>query len=113
MRLNECTDVRAPPSWPVPSSSLHLANWMQFILAHPDHRYASYVHTGLACGFRIGFDRHSVTLHSPVRNHPSARENRDQVRGYIEAERNAGRLVGPLQQPGLALLHTSPIGLVP
>ena len=113
MRLNECTDVRAPPSWPVPSSSLHLANWMQFILAHPDQMYASYVHTGLACGFRIGFDRHSVTLHSPVRNHPSARENRDQVRGYIEAERNAGRLVGPLQQPGLALLHTSPIGLVP
>ena len=43
-----------------------------------------------------------------MRNHPSAFENRDQVWGYIEAERNAGHLVGPLQQ-----LHTSPIGLVP
>ena len=51
---------------------------------------ASYVHTGLSYGFRIGFDRHCVTLHSPVRNHPSALENRDQMRGYIEAERNAG-----------------------
>ena len=89
MQLNECTDVRVPSSWPVPSSSLHLANWMQFILAHPDHRYASYVHTGLSYGFRIGFDRHCVTLHSSVRNHPSAFENRDQVQGYIEAERIA------------------------
>ena len=30
-----------------------------------------------------------------------------------EAERNAGHLVGPLQQPSLPLLHTSPLGLVP
>ena len=44
-----------------------------------------------------------ATLHSSIWKHPSAFENRD----YIEAEKNAGPSVGPLQQPDLPLLYTS------
>ena len=113
MQLDRCTDASNPPLWSVPPSPLCLANWTEFIAAHPDQEYASYVQTGLLSGFRIGFDRLSVPLQSSTRNHPSACENEGQVRGYIAAEREAGRLVGPLCQSDLTGIHTSPIGLVP
>ena len=113
LQLDRCTDASNPPLWSVPPSPLCLANWTEFIAAHPDQEYASYVQTGLLSGFRIGFDRLSVPLQSSTRNHPSACENEGQVRGYIAAEREAGSLVGPLCQSDLTGIHTSPIGLVP
>ena len=75
MQLNERVDVLLV----LVACSLHFDNWLQFILAHPDHRYASYVHTGLSYGFWIGFNRHSITLHSSVWNQHSAFVNRGQV----------------------------------
>ena len=113
MQLDRFIDASNPPLWSVPPSPLCLANWTEFIAAHPDQEYASYVQTGLLSGFRIGFDRLSVPLQSSTRNHPSACENEGQVRGYIAAEREAGRLVGPQCQSDLTGIHTSPIGLVP
>ena len=97
--------------WSVPP--LCLANWTEFIAAHPDQEYASYVQTELLSSFRIGLDRLSVPLQSSTRNHPSACENEGQVRGYIAAEREAGHLMGPLCQSDLTRIHTSLIGLVP
>ena len=113
MQLDRCTDGDNPLTLPTSSSPIRLANWMQFILAHPDHRYATYVYSGLSTGFRIGYDRQTTTLQPSWRNHPSAFENRATVRDYIEAERKAGRLVGPLHRSLLPVVHTSPIGLVP
>ena len=112
MQLDRFTDASIPPSWSVPPSPLCLDNWTEFIAAHPDQEYASYVQTGLLSGFRIGFDSHSVLRQSSTRNHPSACENEGQVRGYIAAEREAGRLVGHLCQSDITGIHTSPIGLV-
>ena len=100
-------------SWSVPPSPLCLAKWTEFIAAHPDQEYASYVHTGLLSGFRIGFDCRSVFLQSSTRNHPLAFENEGQVRGCIAAERETGHIVGPLWQSDLTGIHTSPIGLLP
>ena len=94
-------------------SPLCLASWTEFIAAHSDQEYVSYVQTGLLSGFRIGFDRDSVPLQLSTRNHPSACENEGQVWGYIAAEREAGYLVGPLWQSDLTGIHTSPIDLVP
>ena len=113
LMLDNCVDTGAPPTWPPAPTPLRLTNWQEFIVAHPDRRYAEYIYRGLSSGFRIGFNRESVSLRSSVRNHPSAFENGSQVHDYIEAEREAGRLIGPLSQPLLPLVHTSPIGLIP
>ena len=69
LQLDKFTVASNPPSWSVPPSPLCLANWTEFIAAHPDQKYASYVHTGLLSGYRIGFDRLSVPLQSSTRNH--------------------------------------------
>ena len=90
LQLDRFTDAINPPSWSVPPSPLCLASWTEFIAAHPDQEYASYVQAGLLSGFQISFDHHSVPLQSSTRNHPSACENEGQVRGYIAAEREAG-----------------------
>ena len=51
--------------------------------SHPDQRFASYIYSGLTSGFRI------------------------------EAELEAGRVVGPIAHNLTDRLHSSPIGLVP
>ena len=112
LRLEECVDGGSPPSWPASPSPVRLANWRGYVRAHPDQRYASYIYSGLATGFRIGFNWRSTSLRPSLRNHPSAFENRDQVRDYILEEREAGHLVGPLDQSFLPRVHCSPIGLV-
>ncbi len=72
LRLEECTDINHPISCP---SCPSLSSWMEFVLAHPDHRFASYIYSGLSTGFRIGFYRQASTLQSTARNHPSASKN--------------------------------------
>ena len=49
-------------------SLICLAKETEFIAAHPDQEYASYVHTGLLSGFRMGFDCCSGSLQSFTRN---------------------------------------------
>ena len=102
-----------PVSWPVCTSPIKLTSWGRFLQAHPDQQFATYIRSGLANGFRIGFDRNSSQLRSTPRNHPSAAANPQIVSDYIEAEVAAGRLVGPLPESMGALVKTSPIGLIP
>ena len=71
LQLDRFTDASNPPLWSVPPSPLCLANWTEFIAAHPDQVYASYVQMGLLSGFRIGFvflfsHPHEI-IHQPVR----------------------------------------------
>ena len=63
LQLDRFTDASNPPLWSVPPSPLCLANWTEFIAAHPDQEYASYVQTGLLSGFR---HPHGI-IHQPVR----------------------------------------------
>ena len=94
-------------------SPICLSNWMAFVLMHPDHSFASYIHSGLSTGFHIGFNRHATTLRSTAKNYHSASEIMAVVWDYIKAETEMGHLVGPLPRSSLPLAHTSPIGLVP
>lgn len=113
LEFEECVDHCCPVSWPVCPSPIVLANWDQFLRAHPDQRFAAYIHMGLSNGFRIGFNRQGPQLKSAPRNHPSAATNPLIVREHIEKEVAAGRLVGPLSHSLLPLIKTSPIGLIP
>ena len=81
--------------------------------SHPDRLFADYIFKGLSEGFRIGFSRGSICLHSRTSNHPSALANQEVVQQRITEEVAAGRLHGPLPQQLASLVHTSPMGLVP
>ena len=112
-KLDECRDPACPVQWPTCPSPVRLSNWLEFLRCHPDQTFASYIHSGLLSGFRIGYNRQAPHLKSASKNHPSAPANAMVVRNHIEAELQAGRLVGPLNKTLAPLLHTSPIGLVP
>ena len=111
--LEKCTDDGDLMVWPTCPSPVHVAGWGEYIRAHPDQDFGSYIYRGLSTGFCIGFDRRRLTLKSSVRNHRSAVANTAVVRGYIKTEVDAGRLVGPLGKPARQKVHTSPIGLIP
>lgn len=112
-KLEECTDPACPVQWPTCPSPVHLNHWMEFLYSHPDQEFAAYIHTGLSQGFRIGYNRQISSLRSTSRNHPSALSNPQVVQDHIAAEVEVGRLLGPMKQALLPLLHSSPIGLVP
>ena len=105
LQLGGFTRAKTAPLWPVSPMPLKLANWRDFLSAHPDQEFAAYIYSGLLGGFKIGFDQHSVYLRPSRRNHPSAHMNEDVVRDYIMAERDAGRLVGPFQHSDLPCIH--------
>ena len=64
LQLDRFTEASNPPSWSVPPSPLCPSTWTDFIAAHPDQEYTSYVHTVLLPGYWIGFDRCNVSLQS-------------------------------------------------
>lgn len=113
LKLEQCIDSSNPVSWPVGPSPICLGNWREVLSSHPDRGFAAYIYSGFHSGFRIGFNRQGPALRISSRNHPSASANRATVRDYIQAEKEAGRLVGPIANHVARLVHTSPIGLVP
>ena len=100
-------------SWMRGPTPLSLEAFARHLGSHPDRGFASYIIRGLSAGFRIGYSHRSHKLKSRGRNHPSSLANHAAVSTHITTELTAGRLVGPLPQPFLSLVHTSPIGLVP
>jgi len=64
-------------------------------------------------GFRIGFDREGVTLESAKHNMHSAAEEPDVVRSYLQAEKDAGRVLGPVPgELGCRVVHVSRFGVI-
>jgi len=94
LQLGSFTGVPNVPSWPILLTPLKVANSWEFLVTHLDQEYTTYIQSGILYGFRIGFDRSSVSLWSSERNHPSACENMVADLDYIKAERTAGCLVG-------------------
>ena len=113
LQLGGFTGVPNVPSWPMSPTPVKVANWREFLATHLDQEYAAYIQSGFLHGFRIGFDRSSVSLRSSMQNHPSAHENKAAVRDYIKIERDAGRLVGLFPGSDCPDVHISRIGLVP
>ena len=90
--LEQCMGRDLITSWPICPSPIRLAGWMEFVFVHPDHRFASYIYSGLASAFRMGFDQHTTKMRLATRNHPTASKNTGVVRDYIRVEVRAGHL---------------------
>ena len=94
-------------------SPIQIQRLQPFLRSYPDQDFASYLENGLVNGFRIGYNTKRDSLHSRRQNHPSAHANPTVMDEKIHAELTAGRLLGPLSSQEAALVHTSPLGLVP
>ena len=108
--LEECIDTTPPVAWPVAPSPVHLSNWEGHLRTHPDKRLATYICSGLANGFRIGFNRQGSVLGPMARNHPSATSNREAVQDYNYIGDGSRQVSGESLIP---FVHVSSLGLVP
>ena len=100
--------------WPHYHTPVRIDLLEPYLDAHPDRLYATYMAEGLRHGFRIGFTYRSAQIDQSRRtHHPSCNENPQVVSERIQAEVQAGRLLGPLPPNSLPMVHVSPLGLVP
>ena len=91
---------------------LRVEAWSHVLRQHPDREFVDYILRGIRQGFRIGFDRAAVRCRSAKRNMLSAEQNPEVVESYLQKEREAGRVIGPLPRP-IAGLHVSRFGVIP
>ena len=80
---------------------------------HPDRLFYYYICSGLAHGFRIGFDYGSHTCRSGKGNMQSVLEHPEVVSGYLQREVSLGRVKGPLGPEAASLSQLSPFGVIP
>ena len=100
--------------WPHYHTPVRIDLLEPYLDAHPDRLYATYMAEGLRHGFRIGFTYRNAQIDQSRRtHHPSCNENPQVVSERIQAEVQAGRLLGPLPPNSLPMVHVSPLGLVP
>ena len=111
--LDSYIPVEQQIQWPRGPTPMQLDNLSPYLSCHPDQSFASYIRRGFVEGFRIGFDRSAVSLHSDHRNHPSSLANPAVVEAHIQNEIQLGRLVGPIPAAMVSQVQSSPIGLVP
>ena len=55
LTLSAYSSLSAPRTWPIYQSPIKLQELAPFLYHHPDQAFASYIHSGLVTGFRIGF----------------------------------------------------------
>lgn len=76
-----------------------------------DHKDASFLVKGFSEGFLIPHSE--LSLSWSKRNHPSAHAQSQFLRGYIQEELQAGRLLGPFNELPHPSFILSPLGVVP
>ncbi len=74
---------RVPDELKRVESPLVVSQWSSLLKDHPDKQFAQYVLTGIAEGFRIGFDYVRAECRSAQSNLRSAESNPDVVATYL------------------------------
>ncbi len=92
---------------------LSSASLKEQLRGHPDREFAAYIVRGVSEGFRIGFNSGLVSLKQRSGNMPLADEHPEVVTGYIQKERELGRLMQVKQAEVLTPIHTNPFGVIP
>ena len=116
LAFDSCHPLHTTPS----SISVHhkvqtpliLERWSNELLLHPDQCFVQYILSGIANGFRIGFDRH-CPLRQP--HYTMLTQNPSIIAEYLQREVALGRMKC-LPSTGLGChrgVHLSPIGAIP
>ena len=114
LKLEGHSDTLTPN--PLPSAALVIVTplvgqeWKRALSRHLDQVFAQYRVQGIQHGFHIGLDR-SFTCKQSIGNMQSAITHPKPVEDYLQAELQAGRIVGPL--PVTVAIHTSRFGVIP
>ena len=87
--------------------------WTKELARHPNRELAHYICQGITEGFRVGYDYQGSRCRKAAGNMQSVREHREVVEGYIQGEREMGRLLGPLNRESFPDVHVSPFGVIP
>ena len=80
-------------------------------MRHPDRELVEYLLQGIQEGF--GFNYQECVCKLAAGNSKSASENPGVVDEYLENEREAGHLLGPLVQKETEGVQISPLGVIP
>ena len=102
-----------PPQLCAVTTPMNLAAWRANLRPHPDGQFTKYILTGLANGYRIGFDR-SVPLRSSKNNMTSTLAHPEVVDSYLSEEARTGRVL-KIERAWVGMLapHISPFGVIP
>ena len=114
-RISSCVPLglpQAPKLLKEVRTPLVLACWKSQLRSHPDLEFVSYLLSGIANGFRIGFNYNKHRHRSAKRNMLSANQNPEAVREYLSKECGLGRVVGPLEK-GYLPLQINRFGVIP
>jgi hypothetical protein len=113
VQLNRCTEsnqVSLPTQAQHITTPLVVGQWESLLQDHPDRLLVQYIVTGIKEGFRVGF-RRDYKYKRASGNMRSAIMNPKPVADFIQAEVQAGRVIGPLQD--IREVHVSRFGVIP
>ena len=109
-RPPESTNIH--PELRVVSTPMVREAWEQALQSFPNCAFVDYITHGIRDGFRVGFD-YRLKLQSRTKNMRSAKKNTAVVKGYIEEEKSAGRLLPVQSKHLLPKCQISPFGVIP
>jgi len=94
---------------------VNLHFWEEHLSTHQDSQFSQLIFKGLRSGFRIGFERNTITLQRARSNLVSAETHPEVVVAYLDQELKAGRvaLVGTEEAAQLLNIHVSPVEVIP
>lgn len=101
MALTACTPLKGKThgsDWGRIVTPLRLAAWEEGLASHPDREFVDFICTGIREGFRVGFDYHHHVCKKAGRNMGTVNDHEEVVEGYIQGERETGRLLGPFRR---------------
>ena len=91
-------------------SPLVLESWRKLLIHHPDRMYVNYILSGIAEGFRIGFDR-THNLQKASENMPSKVPS--VISEYLAREVSLNRMIKLPRGVYPQDVHISPLGAIP
>ena len=104
---------RVPETWRVIRTPLQPSEWDKELHHHPDGDFRAYLVKGNSEGFRIGFNYQISQCKKATANMKLATKNPLVVADYLEKERQAGRVPGPLKKEEWPSVHINRFGVIP
>ena len=104
---------KVPPVAQSITSPLDQFTWQYFLKGEADKELAHFFLTGLANGFRIGFNYDTGTVQPVSRNLQCAYDHPQVVEDYLHAEVRSSRVAGPFCQAAVSGVHISRFGVIP
>ena len=103
----------AVSGWDHIQYSMPVEAWAACLSDHPDRAYCDYLLSGLREGFRIGYQRDQMFCRSTLTNMQSAAVWLEVISSFLEAEVQAGRVLGPVEPEAARAVQVNRFGLVP